>query len=63
MTVNIQTSPSLVSTLTIVEPHFVGTALLQSLLVILTKEIDSSTRVLEGMSAFLEKRAPKLVGA
>jgi enoyl-CoA hydratase len=46
MTVNIQTSPSLVSTLTITEPHSLRTAILQSLLTILTKEIDSSTRVL-----------------
>ena len=46
MTVNIQASPSLVSTLTMTEPHSLGTALLQSLLTILTKEIDSSTRVL-----------------
>ena len=38
MTVNIQTSPSLVSTLTITEPHSLGTAILQSLLTILTKE-------------------------
>lgn len=46
MTVNIQTSPSLVSTLTITEPHSLGTPLLQSLLTILTEEIDPSTRVL-----------------
>jgi len=46
MTVNIQTSPSLVSTLTITEPHSLGTALLHSLLSILTGEIDPSTRVL-----------------
>src|ERR1700676_283571 len=46
MTVNIQTSPSLVSTLTITEPPALGTALLPSLLSILTGEIDPSTRVL-----------------
>ena len=46
MTVNIQTSPSFVSTVTITEPHSLGTPLLQSLLTILTEETDSSTRVL-----------------
>jgi len=37
MTVNVQTSPSLVSTLTTTEPHSLGTVLLP-LLTILTKE-------------------------
>jgi enoyl-CoA hydratase len=46
MTANIQTSPSLVSTLTITEPHSLRTALLHTLLTILTEEIDPSTRVL-----------------
>lgn len=46
MTVNIQTSARLVSTLTITEQHSLGTALLQSLLTIMTQQIEPSTRVL-----------------
>src|SRR5271166_4604688 len=45
MAINIQTSPSHISTLTISEPHSLAVPLLRSLLRILTEEIDATTRV------------------
>jgi enoyl-CoA hydratase len=45
MAVNIQASPGLVSTITVSEPHSLGTPLLRSLLTILTEGIDATTRV------------------
>lgn len=60
MTATIQRSGGQVTTATVTEPHSLGLSFLRSLLTILMEEIDSSTR---GMSAFLEKRAPKFTGA
>ena len=46
MTATIQLSGGHVTTVTVTEPHSLGLSFLQSLLTILTEEIDSSTRVL-----------------